>query len=181
MKEHCTYDDAEAVLDANVLIDFYELGCLDLLFRVFRIIIIPRTLYEEELLDDLKVELRNQGEEYQLKDITTETGMDLYRQMTTKETYKNLTRHDKLVASIAGENDGICTTNEKLLRRACAAYEIRYTGTLGILKKSYKKGYLTQDKLIQLVELLVSDATSCYLKPELVEAFKDSIIKDDSR
>lgn len=179
MKEHCTYDDAEAVLDANVLIDFYELGCLDLLFRVFRIIIIPRTLYEEELLDDLKVELRNQGEEYQLKDITTETGMDLYRQMTTRETYKNLTRHDKLVASIAGENNGICTTNEKLLRKACAAYEIRCMGTLGILAKSYDQGHVTQEELVQLLDRLVSDSTSCYLDPELVETFKDSLLNDD--
>lgn len=49
-----TSNDLSAVVDNNVLQDLHELGCLDLLFNVFEGVTIVRTIYENELLDEVK-------------------------------------------------------------------------------------------------------------------------------
>ena len=80
--------DFSVVVDNNILIDLFELNRLDILFDIFETVVIPRIIYEDEILDNVKSRLDNHN--FILADIKTETGMMLYGQLSQNNKYKNL-------------------------------------------------------------------------------------------
>jgi predicted nucleic acid-binding protein len=47
-------NNISVVVDNNVLVDLFELGCLNLLFQVFDNVMIPQILYASEVQDNAK-------------------------------------------------------------------------------------------------------------------------------
>jgi len=80
--------DFSVVVDNNILIDLFELNRLDILFDIFETVVIPRIIYEDEILDNVKSRLDDHN--FILADIKTETGMMLYGQLSQNNKYKNL-------------------------------------------------------------------------------------------
>lgn len=105
------------VVDNNILIDLFELNRLDILFETFETIVIPRIIYDDEIMDNIKSRLDDHH--FVLADIETETGMTLYGQLSQNIKYKNLSRQDKFAISLSKEYEYYCNSNDGLVRKAC--------------------------------------------------------------
>lgn len=161
--------ELSVVVDNNILIDLFELERLDLLFDVFEIVVIPRIIYEEEIMNDVKSKLNNYT--FTQSNIETEIGMTLYGELTQNTKYKNLSKHDKFAIALAKQYSYFCNSNDGLVRRACLEYDIDYLGILGVFKVGYLKELVNFEEVKELCALLVSEKTSCYISRKIVEEF----------
>lgn len=98
------------VVDNNILIDLYELNRLDMLFETFETVVIPRIIYDHEIMENVKSRLVDHN--FILADIETETGMTLYGQLSQNIKYKNLSRQDKFTISLSKEYEYYCNSND---------------------------------------------------------------------
>lgn len=162
-----TCNELILVVDNNVLIDLYELGRLDILFMVSTKVIIPRYIYEEEVQIEIKELIKNNN--YILEDITREEGLYLFNELTNDTKFKKLSIGDRIAISIAHENIYFCTSNDGLVRKACATYKVKISGTLGIIGRAYLKGFIDKPTAIQLSRDL--ESTSCFMKKTLIDDF----------
>ncbi len=179
MTELYTSNDLDAVVDNNILMDFYELGRLELLFGCFNILIIPRMIYTEEMLNEIKTILEKEDYDYEICDIRTDSGLKIYQTLTSDQTYKGLSHYDRIAIAIAGENLYYCSSNDLPVRKACEALNVKYTGTLGILGRCYVQGLLKFADLDTCLDMLCSDETSCYISETLIDKFKEDIKTHD--
>lgn len=152
------------VVDANVLIDLAEIDALQLLNSVFSHVSIPESIVQFELKTIDLTQIR-----YSASNICTKKGYKLFTELGKH--YRGLSEFDRTLLSIAIENGFLCVTNEKPLRKVCNEYQIKYTGTLGILGCCYEVGIIAVEELAQFVDKL--EASSCYLHSDLVKQFRD--------
>lgn len=176
MKDIYHSDNISVVVDNNVLVDLFEIGCLYLLFAVFDDVIIPQIIYDDELPQEIKQEIKKH--KFQLGHIDTESGLETYRLLVNENEFKKLSRYDRFAISIAKENLYYCNSNDKPVRHACDKLNVKYTGVLGVLGRSFIKDHITKGKLETLIDLLISDQTSCYIDLKVIEAFKTEITSE---
>ncbi len=155
------------VTDNNVLVDLQELECLHLLFETFGKVIIPKAIIEEEITDEIRDSLNKF--DYEVA-IIEDSGFEMYFQLVQNATLVNLSDIDRITISIALQVRGVCITNDKAARKACAYYDVKCSGTLGILGASYKKGIITKEGCIRLCRLLYT-GTSSFITKKIVEEF----------
>ncbi len=163
--------DASVVVDNNVLQDFAELGRMNLLFKVFKNISIPETIYYIESEDFVKKNLA--GYEYTFCSLDLDSSMVLFAELT--KNYKGLSIYDKQVVAIACQFDYYAGSNDGLVRRACEEFGIKYTGTLGIIGCAFQKNFINKDEFISLIDMLKSDKTTCYIKGSVINAFLEHV------
>jgi predicted nucleic acid-binding protein len=174
MKDIYHSDNISVVVDNNVLVDLSEIGCLNLLFNIFDCVIIPQVIYDDELPDEIKSEINQH--KFQIGLIETEVGLETYALLVNEVEFKKLSRYDRFAIAIAKENFYYCNSNDKPVRAACKKLNIKYTGVLGVLGRSYVKGVITVKQLETYIELLISDETSCYIDFKVIEKFKLEIM-----
>lgn len=162
--------NVSAVVDNNILVDLYELNCIHLLFLIFDIVIIPNVIYEDEITSEIKAIL--EAYPFELGSIDTESGLDTYAILVRNESFRRLSRYDRFAIAISKENHYFCNSNDKLVRKACEYFEVKYTGILGILGRSFMKGYISKIELESYLKDLISDKTSCYIDLKIVDQFK---------
>lgn len=163
------------VVDNNVLVDLFELGCLNLLFKVFDNVMIPQILYESEVQHKVKLEL--QKFRFSLANIETEIGYSTYQILITNVQYQRLSRYDKFAISIAKEKIYYCNSNDLPVRKACEQLGVNYTGVLGVLGRAYKKDVINETDLRRFLSKLLSDETSCFIKESIVRDFEIEIFE----
>ncbi len=168
--------DVSAVVDNNILIDLDQLGFLGLLFLVFSQVVIPKEIYGKEVSLDIKEKL--QGYSYKISNIMTAQGLDTYAFLVSEKAYRRLSTQDRFAISIAQEIGYYCNSNDQLVRKACEQLAVKFTGILGVLGRAFCMDYLTLDQLNSLLDDLVSERTSCYIKPEVVKQFRTDIVKE---
>lgn len=161
------------VVDNNILVDLFELGCMKLLFSVFDAVTIPKVIYDDEITLEIR-ELLNDFE-FTLGSINTSIGLETYGILVNDNEYKRLSKCDRFAISIAKENSYYCNSNDKPVRKACERLGVKFTGVLGILGRAYTKKFITRMQLIAFLDDLMSDRTSCYIDISLVEQFKEEI------
>jgi len=166
-------NNISVVVDNNVLVDLFELGCLNLLFQVFDNVMIPQILYASEVQDNVKLELQNFN--FSLANIETEIGYSTYQILVTNPEYQRLSRYDKFAISIAKEKIYYCNSNDLPVRKTCEQLGVNYTGVLGVLGRAYIKAVITEDNLRHYLNKLLSDETSCYIKEKLIRDFEIEI------
>ena len=166
-------DNISIVIDNNVLMDLFELNCLTLIFDMFDEVIIPQVIYDDELLDAIKVCIKPY--KYRIGKINTQIGLDTYGLLVNEKEFKKLSRYDRFAISIAKENLYYCNSNDKLVRKACEKFDIKYTGVLGVLGRAYYKDIITKIELNAYIDQLSSDETSCYISLNIIEQFKKEI------
>lgn len=159
-----------AVVDNNILVDLYELNCIHLLFLIFDVVIIPNVIYEDETIPEIKDILK--AYPFELGSLDTEIGLDTYATLLRAESFKRLSRYDRFAIAISKENHYFCNSNDKLVRKACEYLEVKYTGTLGILGRAFKKDCITKVELESYLDDLISDKTSYYIDLKIVDQFK---------
>ncbi|ADU93758.1 hypothetical protein GYMC52_1295 [Geobacillus sp. Y412MC52] len=152
-----------AVVDNNVLNDFYELGRMDLLTRVFGRVCVPESILLNETPGDIQKALRQI--DYETVSLHTEEGYGLMYQLLTEWT--GLSEYDAELIAIAGQDMILCSSNEKRIMNACESYGIEYTGTLGILCCAYEHQLIGREEFKGLIDRLFSDECSCHLHPRL--------------
>lgn len=59
MKNLKSIYNASAIIDNNILIDLFELGSIELLFKVFDTIAIPKSIIQDELDERIRNNLMN--------------------------------------------------------------------------------------------------------------------------
>ena len=165
--------DASVVVDNNVLQDFAELGRMDLLFRVFKTINIPKILFHDEVEEFVKVQLKDF--DYKFLNIDQEISREVFFQLTNIKKYRRLSSYDKQVIARAGLYDCDAGSNDGLVRRACEEFRIKYTGSLGIIGCTFQKGFIDKSEFIQLIGKIRSDETSCYIKDSTIKAFLENV------
>lgn len=154
-----------AIIDANVIIDFYEIEALSLLEQVFAQIFISEQVVHFELRT---VDLTNLS--FKKSNILSTEGYRLFFQLG--EQYpQQLSQYDREILAIAHENSLICVTNEQRMRQVCKEYDILAVGTLGVLGCAKQTGLISKKRLGSLVDLL--EHSSCYLGKELLRDFRD--------
>lgn len=161
--------DFSVVVDNNILIDLFELNRLDILFDIFETVVIPRIIYEDEIMDNVKSRLDDHN--FILADIETETGMMLYGQLSQNIKYKNLSKQDKFAISLSKEYEYYCNSNDGLVRKACDEYNVNYLGILGIFEVAFSKKIIDFEEITELCDELLGDDTSCYISKKIVAKF----------
>ncbi len=161
------------VVDNNILVDLFELGCMNLLFSAFESVTIPKVIYDDEITLEIKDLLSNY--DFQLGNLNTVIGLETYATLVNDIDYKRLSRYDRVAISIAKENSYYCNSNDKPVRKACERLGVKFTGILGVLGRAYVKNTITRLQLFAFLDELISDKTSCFIDIHLVEAFKVDI------
>ena len=141
--------NATIVVDNNVLQDFAELGRMDLLFRVFNSVGIPKTIYNNEIEDFVKEILSEY--DYVSCTMNSDVSYDIFSRLTNKPSYRRLTSYDKQLIAIAGQNECYAGSNDGAVRKACEEFGIRYTGTLGVIGCTFQKGFIAKSELMRLI------------------------------
>lgn len=174
MKSIYLSNDISVVVDNNVLIDLDEIGRLDLLFRLFNPVIIPNEVYKSEIYDALKEKLQEYP--FILGNIETEIGYQAFSVLTNDPRFRQLSTYDRITIAIAKENCYYCNSNDLPIRKACDYLGVQYIGILGILGRACIKSTLTFDQVHELAQRLLSEATTCYIKPNIVKEFEEELI-----
>ncbi len=165
-----------AVVDNNILVDLFELKRLDILFKVFDKVIIPRVIYDMEIIKEVLEELDKF--EYEISDLENGIGYTTYYELTNSKKFNKLSNPDKMAISIAKQYTFYCNSNDGLVRKACGELEIKYIGILGVLGKAYETNYITIDELMKLCNLLGSNETTCYISKSLIDDFLKKVVFD---
>lgn len=155
MKEFYHSSNVSIVVDNNVLVDLFELGCIRLIFDIFDEVIIPTAIYDNEV----SVPLKNYLATFQYRKgiIEGDVGLNIYNVLLRDTKFRKLSQYDRFAIAIAAENTYFCNSNDKLIRTACETLGIKYSGVLGILRRAYVKEKITANELRNYFRLLASD------------------------
>ena len=134
MSELFHSNDVSVVMDSSVIFDLHVLGCLEVIFKIFQVVGIPRVLYNDEI-DPIVCEVID-ADRCKIMDIKNKSGMDLYQTLVNDLKYRSLSRCDRFAIAIAKESMYFCTSNDKVIRRVCDEFGVRCTGVLGVLGRS---------------------------------------------
>lgn len=154
-----------AVLDNNIISDFIELDSLDIINKVFLTVMIPASIYENEVLYEDKEHLN--GLEFQLVAFETVSSFELFSEIRTRK--RRLTDYDVEVIVIAHEKAVLCSSNELEIKKTCDEYGIKHTGTIGILCCAYENGIITKVEFKNLLLKLFYEC-SCRISRQLMNA-----------
>ncbi len=155
-----------AVIDNNIICDFFELEAIELLNKMFSEVFIPQSIIDNEVMDKYIEDLNKL--KYSPTAIKQAETYEFLAKIVEKR--KGLSDYDAEVVAIAYENLTLCTSNEKRMTATCEEYNIEYTGTLGILCSLYDNMGIDKQYFINLLNKLKS--CTCYISPELIKAVK---------
>lgn len=156
----------KAIIDNNIICDFAELDCIELLNKVFSKVFIPQSILDREVIQFRSALERLDYEAAVIEEFETYVFMD-----KILNEHGGLTECDAEVIAIAYESYVLCTSNEKRVMTTCKENEIRYTGTIGILCCAYEHMIISREDLSRLINALQNDCT-CFLSARLVEDVK---------
>lgn len=179
MRDIYRLDSVSLVVDNNILVDLYELDCVDLLFKIADKVIIPKIIFDQECMKEIKTMI--QSLPFIAGIISTESGLEAYSLLANESAFKRLSDHDKFAIAIAKENCFYCNSNDGLVRQACERLDVKCAGILGILGRAYIMKIVTKDLLNRYLNLLESDSTSCWIKPSVIEEFRLEIMSLDNK
>jgi predicted nucleic acid-binding protein len=139
--------DRPAVLlsDANVLIDYRDsdLAILALVVQHLAPVHVLRDVVDE--VDDLS--LARCGE---LGLRVIEVGPETLLQL--EELPRRLSRYDRLSLHVCRENDWVCLTNDRLLRRICSEHNVRTRWGLELMLDLVSEGALSASRALAAAE-----------------------------
>ncbi len=130
------------VSDTTALIILSKLNRLDLLSNLFERVILPQVVYDELTVKEL-VELPSF---FEISQQPTTVSLDLLV----------LDAGEAAAIALAEQLQLPLLIDEKKGRRIAQARKVIIFGTLGLIITNTKRGYLTQDEAIQLIDRLAS-------------------------
>lgn len=173
MKDIYQSNDISLVIDNNVLVDLYEIGAIDILFKAFKYVSIPRIIYEGEIQIVVKDMLTKY--KFTISDMDDETAYSTYFSLVNDIELKKLSTCDRYAIAIAKGRYIYCSSNDSLVRRACNKYDVLVTGTLGVLGRCFMQNIITKEELDIFIVKIKSDSTSCYISDKVISEFYDQV------
>lgn len=157
----------DIILDTNSIIDLQELDLLNLPKKVFNKVYISNNILIEEL-NEAEGNLLKQIDYMPLNLQTNEGFSKLYY---LEKNNKRLSTPDKVVISIAYENNIICCTNDKPARSACESIGVQVTGTIGILCCAFEYSIIDHHTFCNIFNKYCN-GTSSYINQEIANTIK---------
>ncbi|MGM0370524.1 MAG: hypothetical protein ACQEP9_08885 [Bacillota bacterium] len=157
-------------MDNNILTDFMELTAASeinymvVLNQLFNKVIIPVPILDDENI------YNNLGSfEYEKGVFETDLGFKIFMELGKSENKmaKKLSKYDRHVIAIAGEVDILAVSNDKPVRELCNSYDIKITGTLGVVCSAYENDLISFKVMVEGLEFLFSEESTCYLSNSL--------------
>ena len=157
----------EAVIDNNIICDLSELGCIELLNKIFKKVLIPKSIIDMEV-----IQFKDSLEKIDYLEVAIETieGYTFMSKILTE--HSGLTDCDAEVVTIAYEKYLLCTSNEKRIMTTCEENNIEFTGTLGILCCAYEHSVIDIRTLEELINKLQYDC-SCFLSKRVLQEVRN--------
>lgn len=155
-----------AVIDNNIICDLCELGCLELLNRVFSDVMIPESIYNDEVIE-YKADLKR----IRFTKVSIQAAETYEFLSKIMQSHGGLTDYDAELVAIARERYVLCTSNEKRIKTTCEENNIEHTGSLGILCLAYEKGLISKGDLMVFIDRLQNECT-CFLSDRIVNSVK---------
>ncbi len=161
--------DRPAVLlsDANVLIDYRDsdLAILALVVQHLAPVHVLRDVVDE--VDDLSLP---RCRELGLKVI--EVGPEALLQL--EELPRRLSRYDRLSLHVCRENDWICVTNDRLLRRICGEHSVRTRWGLQLMLDLVSAGGLSAPRALTAAERIHANNPH-HISREILQRFSSRL------
>ena len=158
------------VVDNNILTDFMEITMaleydyLSILNKLFSEVKIPTPVLEDENIYESLGNLN-----YIEGTISTKIGFKIFIELGNSDDSiaKRLSEYDRIVIAIAGGSGLLAVSNDKPVREICDRYSIKVTGTLGIIISAYENRIIDYSHMLDCLEFLFSEESSCYLSKNL--------------
>ena len=153
--------------DANVLIDYRDsdLAILALVVQHLAPVHVLRDVVDE--VDDLSLA---RCEELGLKVI--EAGPETLLQL--EELPRRLSRYDRLSLHVCRENDWICVTNDRLLRRICGEHNVRTRWGLQLMLDLVSAGGLSASRALMAAERIHANNPH-HISKEILQRFSSRL------
>ena len=159
------------VSDSSCLIDLRKASLLDVFLRLPYEILVPNTLFEDELLrfSAAQKELLLQGG-LQVIDLP---GESVLRAQTIVRAHARLSIHDGFAFALAESRPGsILLTGDGDLRAAAERHKIEVHGLLWVIDEIHGNGLASAEDLLAVLRSFQDDATVRLPRRELTAAMK---------
>ncbi len=153
------------ILDNNIIFDFGSLDDFDLLNRILAdssVLISPNV--KEEIKESVNIKKLR----FELAVYTTAS--DYATHFRLKRTHRGLTDEDISCLVLAKKYEGICASNDKLVRKVALQEGIGIIGSIGLLKCAIKKGIVTHKQAVDI--LLWMKKKGAFIDTKLLDDFR---------
>lgn len=152
------------ILDNNIIFDFGSLDDFDLLNKILAdsfVVISPNV--KEEIKENIDIEKLR----YELAVYTT--AVDYATHLRLRKTHRGLTDEDISCLVLAKKFDGICASNDKLIRKVALQEGVGIIGSIGLLECAILQRILTSKKAKEI--LLKTIENGAFIDQKLVNNF----------
>jgi len=126
----------DAVVNSTPLISLHDIGILDILSKMYDNVYIPCGVYEEVSVDgDIQKDILLSFQNFSIRQIANEDAKRYFKTALHKGEVEVMILADEL-------NADVCIIDDKLAREYAKHLGLKLTGTLGLLVKAKKRGYL---------------------------------------
>lgn len=145
------------VSDSSCLIDLRKASLLDAFVRLPYELLIPNTLFEEELLKFTEVQKRVLRDGMKVIDLP---GERVTRAVNVTRELPRLTIHDGLAFALAEQHAGcVLLAGDGALRTFAAAREVEVRGVLWVIDELHRHGIAPTETLLDALSLFAEDDT----------------------
>jgi predicted nucleic acid-binding protein len=157
--------DKHVILDNNIIFDFGSLDDFDLLNKIFVdsfVVISPNV--KEEIKESINIKKLR----FELAVYTTAS--DYATHFRLKRTHRGLTDEDISCLVLAKKYEGICASNDRLIRKVALQEGIGIIGSIGLLKCAIRKGIVTHKQAVDI--LLWMKEKGAFIDTKLLDDFR---------
>jgi predicted nucleic acid-binding protein len=152
------------ILDNNIIYDFGSLDDFDLLNKILAdsmVVISPNV--KEEIKENIDIEKLR----YELAVYTT--AVDYSTHLRLRKTHRGLTDQDISCLVLGKKFEGICASNDKLVRKVAKREGIAIIGSIGLLECAVSRQIVTRREASQV--LLKMKEKGAFIKEKLIKEF----------
>jgi len=152
------------ILDNNVIFDF---GAFDDFALLNQILANSEIIISPEVREEIKKEIKIENLTFKLQAYDSEA--DYLHAAALKKEQKGLSVEDISCLVLAKKLDGICASNEKLMRKVAKQEGIAVVGSIGLLECAIARAILTHEEATDF--LLKTVEMGAFIEKKLVESF----------
>jgi len=153
------------ILDNNIIFDF---GTVDNFILLNRILADSSVLISPEVREEVKKEIKIENLKFRLQAYTSVT--DYQNAARLKREQKGLSDEDISCLVLAKKHNGICASNDKLVRKVAKREGIAVIGSIGLLEYAITQNILTHGQAV--IFLMKTIENGSFIEKSLVEEFR---------
>jgi predicted nucleic acid-binding protein len=140
------------ILDNNIIFDFGSLDDFDLLNNILKdSIAVMSPIVHEETKEDIEIE------KLRYEVVVYSTAIDYTTHLRLRKTHRGLTDEDISCLVLARKYEGICTSNDKLIRKIAVKEGIDIIGSIGLLKCAVAEEIITHQQGVTILKKMTEN------------------------